>query len=710
MGVNPGTGALDAVTQFDRAVAMMNLGRWPEALAGYEAVLRLAPEHLPSLNNRGIVLARMDRHADALACYEAALAVAPDDPFALNNRGETLQKLMRPQEALASYDAALARAPDFAEAHGNRGHLLAQLGRTDEAVEALQRAIELQPAKPRFYQHLAPLRRFAPGDPVLARMQRLAAQAGALSAEASIELGFALAKALADTGESERAFEQLSLANRLKRSTLHYDEQAALGELERIGALFGEDFQARMQDAGDPEPMPILIVGMPRSGSTLVEQILASHPKVFGAGENADLDEAVGETLLREGLDPFPDGAARLSPEAVRALGEAYMRRLRGASPDAERIVDKTLSNRRFLGLVHAALPSARFVHVRRDPLDTCMSCFGLLFGGYQPFAYDLGELGRYHRAVDLLMRRWRDLLPAGVLLELQYEALIADPEGQVRRLLEHCGLDWDPRCLQFHRSERFVRTSSAAQVRRPLYADAVGASRVHERHLGPLLEALGAERQAPSPVRRGVVGERGSPAESRPMSVTDLERKAGSGDVGAQRTLAETLDAAGRHTEAIDWLARAGNAGDVEALTRLGVRLVSGKDAPFLPLDGARLLGNAAQGGGAEAMERLAVLIGAGFFARQSWPAALDLLTRAAGKGSASAQTQLSLLAGAGLPSGQGAAAGVDIGAWTAAPEPRVLLASPRLLTVEQLVPAPVCDWIVGQATDRLVRAELYD
>ena len=701
----------DARVYFDRASAARRAGRWEEALAGYDAVLRLEPHHVPSLNNRGIVLSQLGRHAEALGSLDAALAANPGDPIALNNRGEALQKLARPAEALASYDAAIAGAPDFAEAHGNRGHLLGQLGRAVEAEEALIRAISLQPGNPRFYQHLAPLHRFTPDDPILAQMRDLTRRAAELPTDDRIELGFALAKALADIGDHAHAFDQLAAANRLKRSTFTYDEAAVLDELERIGALFDEDVLRRTSGAGDPGPSPILIVGMPRSGSTLIEQILASHPQVFGAGENSAFDDALGEILAREGHGVFPEGAASLSGEAVRDLGAAYLGRLGDGARPGARVVDKTLSNFRHLGLVHAALPGARMIHVRRDPVDVCMSCFGLLFGLGQPYAYDLGELGRYHRAVERLMRRWRERLPREVLLDLQYETLIADPEGEVRRVLEHCGLDWDPRCLEFHLTDRQVRTSSATQVRRPLYTSGVGASRVYASNLGPLLDALGPDPNEDAALN--VLGE-GQPLQQDPnaMGVEELERKAASGDVGAQRALAGQLDDAGRHAEAVEWLARAGSAGDAEALAVLGARLVTGQNAPFLPVDGARMLANAASAGSTQAMERLAVLIGGGFYARQDWDAALDLLERAAEGGAVSAQTQLRLLAGpaAGAESWNGLRRAVDVAAWSRTPAPRILSTSPRVVAVSGLIPPEVCDWIIRQSVDKLVRAELYD
>ena len=701
-------GVADPAAVFGRAVAMMKAGRLAEALAGYEAVLAAIPHHVPSLNNRGIVLDRLGRHADAVASYDQALAIAPSDPLALNNRGEALQKLMRGEDSLASYDAAIVASPDFAEAHGNRGHLLAQLGRTEEAVQALERAIALNPARPKFYQHLAPLRRFGPDDPDLARMRALSARAGGLSLEERIELGFALAKAMADAGEHAPAFEQLSAANRLKRSTFLYDEAADLAALERAGDLFGEDFQARMTGAGDPAPAPVLIVGMPRSGSTLVEQILASHPEVFAAGETSALDDAVAAAMRRDGLRPFPDGAARLLPEGAREIAAAYLHRLGERAPQGARLVDKTLSNVRYLGLIHAALPNARIVHVRRDPVDTCMSCYRLLFGGEVPFAYDLGELGRQYRAVDRLMARWRDLLPSQTMLQLDYEALVADPEIQVRRLLDHCGLAWDARCLEFHETRRQVRTSSASQVRRPLHAGAIGASEAWRPYVGALLDAL--DLGAGEPAAEDVVSEAIAVRSNGADPMKHLERRAAAGDVPAQREYAQALDAAGRHTEAIDWLARAAQTGDAEALTLVGLRLLIGKDAPFLPNDGARFLNQAASVGSAEAMERLAVLIGGGFYARQSWPAALDLLQEAAQNGSQAAQAQLGLLAGGAAGSWRERRQGVDLTTWTRAPEPRVLMPSPRVLAIEGLVPPQVCRWIIDQCAARLVRAELYD
>lgn len=685
-----------APEHFSRAGAMMKLGRWPEALAAYDEVLKLEPAHVPSLNNRGIVLQQLGRTAEALASFEQALALDPASILALNNRGDALQMLDRPGEALECFEAALAIRPEFVEANDNRGLLLSRLGRTQEAAEGLRRALELAPDSARLHHRLAEVYRFQAGDPEIGRMRDLAARARQLPIDDRIELGFALGKALADTGDHAGAFEQFRTANALKRGTFAYDEAATLGELSRIEHVFDRAFLHRAEGAGDPGAVPVLIVGMPRSGSTLIEQILASHPKVFGAGEPPDLELIVRATLAGSG--GFPEGAAALSAEAIGSIGKSYMQSLARRAPGAGRIVDKSLSNLRFVGLVHAALPNARIIIARRDPMDACVSCYCLLFGGPQPFAYDLGELGRYHRACEQLANHWLDVLPADVVLEVPYERLVADLEGETRRILAHCGLDWDPRCLQFHQTERQVRTSSAAQVREPLYTRSMGAWRRYEPWLGPLVQALG----LPDPVTGA-----SPPMES---DMTSLEKRAETGDVAAERELAARLDADGRHTEAINWLARAGRAGDAEALTALGLRLLTGRDAPFLPTDGVKLLSDAGRAGGVEALEHLAVLIGGGIYARQSWEGALDVLLEAAERGSTSAQAQLRLLSRGASGSWSSLRKAIDLGAWLSPPRLQPLSQSPRIARVEALAPPEICDWIIGQSKERLVRAELYD
>ena len=319
-----------------------------------------------------------------------------------------------------------------------------------------------------------------------------------------------MSKAFADIGDRERSFKSLLEGAALKRKQVVYDEAAALDVLERTRDVFTPEFLREHEGAGEPSPLPIFILGMPRSGTTLVEQILASHPRVFGAGEIGDFAEALREvgSAAAPGRQ-FPEAVSLMSGDHLRRLGADYVARIRAAAPTAARIANKEVSNFRYVGLIHLALPNARVIHVRRDPTDTCFSCFTKLFvGNGLPYSYDLGELGRYYRAYEALMAYWRAVLPQGAMLETQYEEVVADVEGQARRLVSYCGLEWDARCLDFHRTERHVRTASLAQVRQPIYKGSVGRWRAYEAFLDPLRaelepEAAAAARAGPSNARQ---------------------------------------------------------------------------------------------------------------------------------------------------------------------------------------------------------------
>ena len=324
-------------------------------------------------------------------------------------------------------------------------------------------------------------------------MEELAAKTDGLSKTDRLQLDFALGKAYADLKDHARSFARLRSGNAAKRATVSYDESAALAFFDRIKAVFTPALIRAQSGGGDPSAMSIFVIGMPRSGTTLVEQILASHPTVHGAGELKTLNDIVHNVHDPAGNPaPFPEFVPALDGDSLRQIGLHYIATVRQLSHHGERITDKMPSNYYFAGLIHLALPNAKIVHCVRDPVDTCVSCFSKLFSGEQVHTYDLGELGRYYRRYERLMAHWRRVLPAGRLLDVRYEDVVADLEGQARRLLAHCGLEWDDRCLSFHQTDRPVRTASATQVRRPIYNSAVGRWRVYEKELGPLLKALG--------------------------------------------------------------------------------------------------------------------------------------------------------------------------------------------------------------------------
>ena len=483
----------------NRGVALRDLGRPLEALESYGRALKLRPDHVFTYNNRGVALMDLGRSAEAAASFERALELKPDYADAWNNRGKALAEADDPlegarqvQDALASFDRAIALNPGHAEALDNKGVLLVELGRGEEAAAAFEGAVRLAPRAVRYYYHLTQARRLQPADPHLAALQALARGSDVLSLQDRIELDFALGDALDGLGDPAGAFARYAQGNALRRTQVPYDETAALAELEAIAQAFSAQAMARLAGKGDPSPAPVFVVGMPRSGTTLVEQILASRPGVFAAGETAAFPQAVAAQTLAGGKPmAFPAGLSRLPAKALRELGGRYVARLAAPAPDAVRAVDKRPDNFRFLGLIHLALPNARIIVVHRDPRDTCVSCFTKLFGAGAPYSFDLGELGRYHRAFDRLVSHWSEVLPQSALLEVRYEELVADMEGQARRILGHAGLETPRGPIDFHRTERRIRTASALQARQPIYASSVGRWRRYEPALGPLLESL---------------------------------------------------------------------------------------------------------------------------------------------------------------------------------------------------------------------------
>jgi tetratricopeptide (TPR) repeat protein len=480
-------------TNPDSVEAHYNLGnalfaeeKLQESVKHYERALGVRPQMAEGHYNLAIALAKLGKLDEAVVHYKQALTIKPDYVEVYDNLGNVMRTLNKLDEAVACYRQALAIKPDHASAYNNLGNALQELGKLAEARAACEKAVELAPENTLYHNSLANKKHFAPGDQQLATMERIALDAESLPATARVHLHFALARAYDGIGDYERAFDHLIQGNTLKRREIDYNEVWGHGHLARIAEVFSPSLIHAKRGLGDHSPVPVFVVGMARSGTSLVEQILASHPKVFGAGELTTLMDSVPT--------PFPDVVSSIGGHELREFGTKYVAEVRRLSPNAERIVDKLPANYRFAGFIHLALPNARIIHVYRNPLDTCFSCFSILFVGEQRYTYDLGELGRYYRAYDKLMEHWRRVLPPGVMLEVQYEKLIEDLEGEARRLIAHCGLAWDAACLSFHETERPVRTASAQQVRQPVYRSSIGRWRPYARRLRPLIEALGVD------------------------------------------------------------------------------------------------------------------------------------------------------------------------------------------------------------------------
>jgi tetratricopeptide (TPR) repeat protein len=366
------------------------------------------------------------------------------------------------------------------------GNLLKILGDPVEARATLRQALLLAPNNVEALFELSEITRFTPGDASVATMEALDA-----TGHAPAKLHFALGKAYDDMNRSTEAFRQFERANAEEKARRHYDEPATLATLKRLSGIFSGDFVASAGD-GFATELPVFIVGMPRSGSTLLEQILSSHPDVAAAGEQLYLREAMDSVLAGMAAQvAFPDGLAHLKPEDFRTIGARYAEAIGSLSNGRRRVTDKLLSNGLLAGLIRMALPGARIIHCVRDPLDTCLSCYMKSFGPRVPYSTDLAHLGRYYRAQELLMDHWRAILPPERFIQVRYEDLVADIEKESRRLVSFAGLDWDDACLDFHRNERAVNTASVAQVREKLTDSSVGRWRRYAIQLQPLILAL---------------------------------------------------------------------------------------------------------------------------------------------------------------------------------------------------------------------------
>ncbi len=476
-------------------MALVALWRLEEAVGQFIKAIAASPNYAEAHSNLATALDALNHYEGAAAHYERAVAIRPGLAAVHSNLANALAVLNRPEEALAAGRRAIELVPEAADGYLALANALRTLGRTAELRSVLEKGLELSPARGDLHRALAETKRFAPGDPQLAAMEKLARAQVSLPTSQRAALHFALAKAYADIDQPERAFEHLIEGNGLKRREVAYNEAAALDGFRRIEAVFTPDLLRQKQAMGDSSAVPIFIFGMPRSGTTLVEQMIASHPQVYGADERMDFSRAVGRLVTHSGMPMFPDLMKSITAPQLRALGRAYVAGMQAGAPDRERITDKMTANFAFAGLIHLALPNAKLIHVRRDPLDTCVSCFSSLFPAtYLSYTYELGELGRYYRGYEKLMAHWRRVLPEGAMLEVQYEELIADFAPQAGRIIAHCGLAWDERCLAFHATQRPVRSASAAQVREPLYHSAVGRWRRYAPMLGPLREALGLE------------------------------------------------------------------------------------------------------------------------------------------------------------------------------------------------------------------------
>lgn len=517
----------------DLAVAHGNLGnvlrtreKLDEAVEAYERAIHLNPAFAGAHAALGGVRHAQGRPEDAIACYNKALELDSGNAMTLSDLAVSLRALGRIDEAIgrlreavrlkpgfaeghvilgtmllhanqdldgaaAAYEEALRIAPDFVKALQGMADIYGVRGDFDQAVDYSRRALKVDPDHMATHVAMANAGGLAGGDKNIARLEKLL-QKGGLSKTDECDLRFALGAAHDRAGAFDAAFAHFAAGNALRGRSGTYDITEFAATVGRQIDVCTADFFDSRKTWGRTSERPLFIVGMARSGTALVEQIVSSHPDIFGAGELEEFCALALELPVALGTNaPAAECAALIDRDMAQRLADRYLAHLDTLAPDATRVTDKMPGNFQRLDLVAQLFPGARVIHCRRDPLDVCLSCYFHDFSQGHSYTCDLAELGAYYRQYERLMDHWRDVLPIA-MMEVTYEELIADQETVSRRMVEFCGVPWDDACLSFHESDRSVFTSSMWQVRQPLYQTSAGRWRHYDSHLGPLISALG--------------------------------------------------------------------------------------------------------------------------------------------------------------------------------------------------------------------------
>jgi tetratricopeptide (TPR) repeat protein len=478
--LNPGY--VDALNNLGNV--LRDLGLRGEAVAIYRRAVELDSGRAESHCNLGNVQFELRRVDDAVASYRQALLLKSDYAPAHLGLGLALRQQRRPADAELSGRAALAIDPNYVEALSLLGELRADRGQFAEAEDFFQRAIAINPDFSFAFSSIATHRKMMSDDSAwLKGAEALLAKRLPLGHE--ISLRYALGKYFDDVRQYDHAFEHYRQANELtKRYGSNYDRANLTRLVDQLIGSFDTEFIRRCRAQTSTSQLPVFIVGMPRSGTSLAEQILASHPAVFGAGEVAFWNAAYH-------ANPNAQREGKLDANLIAGMARDYLEHMTSLSGGAQRVVDKLPANFLYAGLIHCALPQARIIHMQRHPIDTCLSIYFQNFFSIGPYANDLGNLAHYYGEYVRITNHWRAVLPATSLLDVPYEALIDDQEGWSRRMLDFIGLAWDPKCLDFHQTDRVVITASKWQVRQKIGKSSVGRWRNYERFVGPLLSLL---------------------------------------------------------------------------------------------------------------------------------------------------------------------------------------------------------------------------
>ena len=470
---------------------MRDLGRVAAAIDFFRGAVDIRPDQLAARDNLGSSLKQLGQFDAAEEIYRGTIGRNPFHVRARIGLAETLQEAGRLDEAIALFREALSIRPKDAELLYGLGVAMMEKGKLDEAADLARQAVAIAPSMARAWLLLTQVKRQNERDKELSGMEAEHAKApqGSL---ARMQLSFGLGKVNDDLKDYGRAFDYFAEGNAIRRQAIDYDPVRTRGEFEAMKTVFDEAFFEKHRPSDISDDTPIFVVGMPRSGTTLVEQIIASHPQVYGAGELSILKTAVGKQFPMSMPGGFPAGIADMPDKAFAEAGQAYLDMLHSRYPGYRHVTDKMPGNFMLVGFLHMMLPKAKIVHCARDAAATCLSIFKVHFrGDSHRYGYDLGELADFHNLYTDIMAHWHKVLP-GVVHDVRYEDFVADQEGQTRALMAYLGLPWDDKVLSFHETDRPVRTASAAQVRQPMYQGSVDLWKRYGDRLKPLLDKLG--------------------------------------------------------------------------------------------------------------------------------------------------------------------------------------------------------------------------
>ena len=471
--------------------AFNELGRFDEALPHLMRALRLEPNYADAFIAIAKTCLGKQNMVDAERAALRALELAADKKAEVHSQlGKVFAEMGDTVRAAACFDRALEIDPESASALLGKGNYCMEMGDLEVADQLFHQALAVSRNKLAALCALSHVKKVRAGDENMAALVAIYEQADSLSEAQLMSLHFALGKCYDDVGDAAQAFHHFQEGGHRKRKGMDYDPAAHSKKIDKIIATFDQSTLARLRVGGIASSLPIFVLGMPRSGTTLTEQIIASHPDVHGAGELKDLMQIASRATSPD--NDFPENLNGLMPEMVTSWAEDYIAGVQKRAPDSRRITDKMPANFMVLGLIHAMLPNAKIVHVMRNPVDNCLSCFTKQFSHGHAYSYDLAELGKYYTDYARLMAYWRRVLPEGAFLEVRYEDLVADNEAQARRLIAYCGLEWNDACLESHKTKRSIRTASVTQVRQPIYTSSVERWRKYEAFLKPLLDELG--------------------------------------------------------------------------------------------------------------------------------------------------------------------------------------------------------------------------